>query len=89
MLRRVGEPVIHPSVHLFCGDCDLWTSVLLQGKNAKVIIDTSEFDDGEPFIEKKVLFFIYIVVFLLFLLLLCCKMKQANISHNIKFFWYR
>ena len=67
----------------------LWTPVLLQGENAKVIIDTSEFDDGEPFIEKKVLFFIYIVVFLLFLLLLCCKMKQANISHNIKFFWYR
>jgi hypothetical protein len=32
----------------------------LQGENAKVIIDTSEFDDGEPFIEKKVLFSIYI-----------------------------
>ena len=54
------EPVIPPSVHLFCGDCDLWTPLLLQGENAKVIIDTSEFNSREPFIEKKgSLFYLY------------------------------
>ena len=54
------EPVIPPSVHLFCGDCDLWTPLLLQGENAKVIIDTSEFNSREPFIEKKWFSFLFI-----------------------------
>ena len=23
-----GKPIIYPAVHLFCGDCHLWTSLL-------------------------------------------------------------